>query len=114
MHPAQDSRDSAFTLVEVLVATAIAVGAAIVVGSGATRILLAERSAIESNQIALLLRTVEAAHNNPRIATEIQERENPDWSIDNSKLEADEADWSLWTLGSPSGRVLETAFGISD
>jgi len=114
MHTSSDSRNSAFTLIEVLVATAIAVGAAIAITSGATRVLLTERSAIQSSEGMLLLRAVEAARNNPRIAAGIDEWNNSDWSIDMTSIETEKHHWSLWTIEAPSGRKLEAAFKLSD
>lgn len=110
--PPENAGDCGFTLVEVLVATAIAVSTAIVVTNGMGRMLMAERSAMQSSEGALLLRTAEAVHNNPIIAADEDGEIWSGWSANVASGMSDDAEWSFWELSPPSGRSIDLSFAI--
>lgn len=94
--------DSGFTLVEVLIALAIAVAMAMLVSSGTIQSLKTQSAALYKLEASLLLKRIELAHQRGEESQSVQ-KEMPDWAMLSNRIEDGDDLWEIWQI-SPKDR----------
>jgi type II secretory pathway pseudopilin PulG len=102
-----------FTLIESVLALAIAATAVIAILSGMGRALEAERHAREKLQATLLLRTIESAANLPEIESGLLEDGFDGYRLDSSMAEHGDREWRIWQAAAPGPRSEVVALQFS-